>query len=535
MSAIRVVMWNCSGFRSPSSASEKMEFIEVNTPFDILILVETHHKDFSDISTLLHTYTTTYNIFHTEASDDDPYAGIVILASKVLAPESSSVLVPGRLLNLKLQDGTKHYNLSAIYGYTGTNAALSKMEHMTDRLTMTHNVSDNNIILGDFNFVDNDLDRTNRNHPGMNQRDNNFSRVWTQFINEMDLSDPFRIRNPKKRMFSYNHTQNNAKSRIDRVYTTDENCSEVLHYKHTIAGQWPMAHRLVSFTLQKNVERGPGFWKLNISILPDRAYGLIVESTVKDVLALNIPDAIERWLVFIETIRLETQIYCSKKRFLEREVKNQCEKHIELLERNPLLDNNADLQFQHQYYMNKLKDWTRKQIEGHQIRIKTQPKFEYCEPKIDFYANLEIKTAKKKIITNLKNDNGDIFQDTESLKTIATDYYTDLFSPKATNCDLAKKLLRNVIKTVSREDKEKLNSPITKEELGLAVMKLRRNKSPGPDGITAEFYQYFWHLIQEIYFDFISTIDKSIFPVGKNTSVTSLIFKNKGDISHLAY
>ena len=66
-------------------------------------------------------------------------------------------------------------------------------------------------------------------------------------------------------------------------------------------------------------------------------------------------------------------------------------------------------------------------------------------------------------------------------------------------------------------------------------MKLRRNKSPGPDGIPAEFYQYFWYLIQDLYFDFISAVENSALPDGKNTSITSLIFKNKGDISHLAY
>ena len=158
-----------------------------------------------------------------------------------------------------------------------------------------------------------------------------------------------------------------------------------------------------------------------------------------------------------KTIRLESQIYCSRKRFLEKEIKKQCEKCIELLERNPLLDQKVDLQIQHQYYTNRLNDWTRKQIEGHQIRIKTQPKFEHCEPKIDFYANLEKKTSKKKIITHLKNKDGEITQDREGLKAIATDYYTDLFSPKATSHDMAEKLLRNVMKTVSQEDKEKLN------------------------------------------------------------------------------
>ena len=49
-----------------------------------------------------------------------------------------------------------------MYGYTGKNASQEKMEQMTASLEQHHNISDNNIILGDFNFVESDLDRTNQ-------------------------------------------------------------------------------------------------------------------------------------------------------------------------------------------------------------------------------------------------------------------------------------------------------------------------------------------------------------------------------------
>ena len=93
----------------------------------------------------------------------------------------------------------------------------------------------------------------------------------------------------------------------------------------------------------------------------------------------------------------------------------------------------------------------------------------------------------------------------------------------------------NVDKTVPPTERVNLNRSITKEEIEFAVMKLRKNKSPGPDGIPAEFYQYFWHLIQDLYFDYILEVEGTAFPAGKNTSITTLIFKNKGDIGLLAY
>ena len=292
---------------------------------------------------------------------------------------------------------------------------------------------------------------------------------------------------------------------------------------------------MVSFTVEENVKRGPGFWKLNTSVLSDQAYLHMVESTLKEVLDLNVTDPIERWLIFIETIRLESQVYCLRKRYVERELKNLCETNIELLERNPRLHSCASLQTLHDYYTNRLNDWTKKQIEGHQIRIKTQPKFEQCEPKIDFYAGLEKKVSKKKVITHLINDKGDTVQDRDKMESIATDFYTDLFSPKNTDQGMATRLLGNVKARVPQADKDLLNRAITKEELGLAVMRLQRNKSPGPDGIPAEFYQQCWHLIADLYFAFISAVEGSAFPQVKNSSVTSLIYKNKGNIGLLAY
>ena len=348
------------------------------------------------------------------------------------------------------------------------------------------------------------------------------------------LADPFRLRNPKKRYFSYIHTQHHSKSRLDRLYVNDENCSNVFHYKHVLQTSWPKAHRVLSFVLRDTVERGPGFWKMNTSVLMDPQFSALVESTVNDVLSLNIPDPIERWLIFIETIRIETRYYCMKKRSVELKIKNICTRNIEALEQNPLLGSSPGLQSHYDYYKTKLSDWNKKQIDGYRTRIKTQPRFEYGEPQISFFADLEKKSAKKKAISQLQGTDGVTKHDTASLKAIAVDFYTDLFSVKASEARTAQKLLSNVKKTLKSDQREKLDQIITKEELLSAVMRLQRNKSPGPDGIPAEFYQRFWPFIQDIYFDFICGVKNSAFPIGKNTSITTLVYKDKGEVFLLA-
>ena len=81
-----------------------------------------------------------------------------------------------------------------------------------------------------------------------------------------------------------------------------------------------------------------------------------------------------------------------------------------------------------------------------------------------------------------------------------------------------------------------LRNYITAAEVREAIFNLNKDKSPGQDGITSEFYQKFWPRLVPILVD----VYTNIFYTGQlaNTmkkSLITLIYKKKGDPNDLKY
>jgi len=59
------------------------------------------------------------------------------------------------------------------------------------------------------------------------------------------------------------------------------------------------------------------------------------------------------------------------------------------------------------------------------------------------------------------------------------------------NVEEMDKFLEKYFSKLNQEEIENLNRPITSTEIETVIRNLPANKSPGPDGFTAEFYQKF--------------------------------------------
>ena len=113
----------------------------------------------------------------------------------------------------------------------------------------------------------------------------------------------------------------------------------------------------------------------------------------------------------------------------------------------------------------------------------------------------------------------------DKLLLYITIFYKDLFGHSKENMfsiDMA-----NVSK-VTEEDLKKLTTPVTLEELKTLIFEIKKNKAPGPDGITGEFYMHFWGLVKQDMIDLINDFFKGLINIDRlNFGVITLIPKTK--------
>ena len=344
-----------------------------------------------------------------------------------------------------------------------------------------------NLIGGDYNCtMDSNLDRIN-----CKQTQDKGQIDLHHLIDRNDLEDIWRRRNPNRQEFTWHGKRKG--SRIDMWLTSNYLDSQIDRIYHIYA---PFTdHNAVCLKLKYNeTVRGPGIWKMNSNHLLDKSYqaGLkcMWEEWRKE---KNSFGDIKLWWDIGKRKIKQFSVDFAK----ELNYGRKC--HMQTLEDKINLEIHKESDSVELSNMKKEYDsLIQKRAEGAIIRSRVE-NWEQGEKSTKYFYNLEKRNGKDKAWDKILSKSGELITDQWEIQKRQVEFYSELFTSERKKdskfTDDIDYFLGDETKRISDTSKEKLEEIITEEELKNAIKKMKNNKSPGPDGITTEFYKLFWPVI----------------------------------------
>jgi hypothetical protein len=131
-------------------------------------------------------------------------------------------------------------------------------------------------------------------------------------------------------------------------------------------------------------------------------------------------------------------------------------------------------------------------------------------------------------IRSLKDANNVVHSSDENILKIAREFYTDLYSSNAANDGNVDTYLSsfdmNNFRTLSNIDRDMCEGLVTLQECTSALDIIKKNKAPGLDGLSIEFYVKFWDILGPVLVSvYNESFEKGVLPESQRESVFSLI------------
>ena len=369
-----------------------------------------------------------------------------------------------------------------------------------------------NVLLGgDFNlYLNPRLDKLD-SMPETNDNPNYRAEVLS-LLESSGYIDLWRTLNPHARIFTW--CRGKAKSRLDYFITSEHflnTFSEV-----TILPGIHSDHSLLKFSLNSSASKhkpGRGFWKFNVSLLHDDNY----VKEIKNIIASSSEkyDYIEDRRVVWELIKLEIRTFTvhysvKKKRETNRLEKELNDRYTELHGSVHTGEVSEDIMCEYKNIKSELELIEKHKARGIIMRSKCQWT-EEGEKNTSYFLRLEKQNFCNKLITQLNVD-GDIIRDPKQILSAQKNYYNDLYTENIKQDDI---FIENVemftdhplVPKITEEHKHKCEQSISESEVLKSLKHMKNGRSPGSDGLSAEFYKFFW---QDLKTDLLSCINYSL-------------------------
>ena len=521
---LKVGSFNCNGLGSPSKREKVLNWLKKKAE-DIILLQETHSTILSEES-----WKRTWggDIYFNHGNSNSTGVAFLIKPNSNIKICNHVIIVQGRTSLLEIEIENVLYCIVNVY-CPNTNDTEVVESTFSEALGRTRD--DYLILAGDWNTVlNNSLDKAGGSSTHSNS---NRQAYLNNIISEYGLSDIFRLNNGDERFYTHFNKQHKTRTRLD-FFLIDDNLVNFPICNSKISHGFNSDHSYITLTIEgstHNIERGKGYWKLNNSHLTHENF----INEVRDIIHVTSSQSYDSYNGLWDVIKMKIKDFAIRygkklKKDSERE-KKDLEKEIETIKReNNFVDNNE--------LCNKLCDAEAKldklinvEIQGVITRSKIQWT-EEGERSTKYFFGLEKSRAKKKAIVKLIDSENITLSSQADISKHVVDFYQSLYSCNdCSHTDISNYVTSSNLDSIDEDLRNLIDRGITLSECEDVIKHFKNNKSPGWDGLTAEFYKTFWDDIKNIlYNSFQESINRGTLSPSQRIGILTLIPKPKTPI-----
>ena len=382
------------------------------------------------------------------------------------------------------------------------------------------------LLCGDFNtVVDPCSDRL-----GCNPRSPwayNWSPSLCDLTNSFELCDVWCTMHPGVEEFMWRRPGGGQASRIDMIWLPQRYLGLV-----SSVGIFPFfrsdhSYVYLDINLPSGVDRGKGLWKFNTSHLKDEAFCNKIAALWVDWHEQNHFSSLSSWWDAGKA-RIKRLI----RRFLREKFQQQRHKikslnaTIKRVQRR--INNGEQLPGLLEEVRAELTSKLLTEAKGAQLRAATQWA-EERESSTAYFLHQEKVRGQQHLISGIKRPDGTLTTSTKDMIGVWQDYYFKLFSSEHLDEGEHHPFLEHLERKLSPAKTELCEGDLMEAECEQALKQMASNKSPGVDGLPAEFYVRFWGLLgPDLVNVFNSCYRSGKMSKSQRSGTITLLFK-KGD------
>ena len=437
----------------------------------------------------------------------------------------------GRFLLVNVVTEDQNFILVNIYAPTKDNidAQLLFFEYIADKLNA---YADKNIVIGgDFNVCLNPkLDKKG----GKQEKQSKSALSIISLLENFNLTDVWRVLNEDKTRFTWRGftKKGHVSSRLDYWLISTHMLYDL--EETDILPSIKSDHSLIRiiFELKDGIERGRGFWKFNHSLLKDPLFVERVKAFLHN--CSEKYKVIENKALVWDALKCEIRgiaiSYSAFKNKKNRKYIEELKQELVILEIG--LDNNEEVMERYNAVKLELERNEDEILKGSMVRSRAQW-IEDGEKCSKYFFQLEKRNYKTKCIRTLFKEEQRIYEPKQILDECQS-FYANLYTEKNTDERTHSTLFHKTHPMLSENEKRICESKITMKECFNSINELPNNKSPGSDGMSTEFYKFFWDDIKVFLLEsFDYSFENNLLSLDQRRAVLTLIPKTGKDIRYL--